>query len=172
MFILLQVKKRPYDVLNTRKTEFDTDFVQFKRDIEDLRLRLQEFLDKKFEDIPSAARSLELLEKFEKIKGLGLALAEKYEKCLSVFEVELEDIRKLFNRDNAEPPIPRNSPPITVSLILSKRFLSLMVCSRGEFCGAVNSLNARNRPWMFSLRVPRICWLGLMVFGPFASSTR
>ena len=114
---MVQVKKRPYDVLNTRKTEFDTDFVQFKRDIEELRLRLQEFLDKKFEDVPSSARSLELLEKFEKIKGLGLALGEKYEKCLSVFDVELEDIRKLFNRDYNEPPIPRNNPPISVSFI-------------------------------------------------------
>ena len=50
--MITQVKKRPYDVLNTRKNEFDTDFTQFRRDIEDLRVRLQDFLDKKFEEIP------------------------------------------------------------------------------------------------------------------------
>ena len=50
--MITQVKKRPYDVLNTLKNEFDGDFIQFRRDIEDLRLRLQDFLDKKFEDIP------------------------------------------------------------------------------------------------------------------------
>ena len=50
--MITQVKKRPYDVLNTRRNEFDTDFTQFRRDIEDLRIRLQDFLDKKFEEIP------------------------------------------------------------------------------------------------------------------------
>jgi dynein heavy chain len=120
-----KVKKRPYDVLNTRKTEFDSDFVQFKRDIEDLRIRLQDFLDKKLEDVPSSIRSLELLEKFEKIKNLGLFLAEKYEKCLIVFETELEDLRKLFNRDNVTPPIPRNHPPFSVLLFPS----SYRMCS-------------------------------------------
>ncbi len=63
----------------------------------------------------SSARSLELLEKFEKIKGLGLNLAEKYERCLAVFDTELENLRKMFNRDNMEPPIPRNQPPYSVS---------------------------------------------------------
>ncbi len=50
--MITQVKKRPYDVLNTRKNEFDTDFTQFRRDIEDLRIRLQDFLDRKFDEIP------------------------------------------------------------------------------------------------------------------------
>ena len=114
--LLGQIKKKPYDVLNTRKTEFDTDFVGFKRDLADLRVRLQEFLDKKFEEIPSCARALALLAKFEKIKALGLDLSEKYDRIFTVFGDELDEIRKMYNHEKNDPPVPRNLPPISVSI--------------------------------------------------------
>jgi dynein heavy chain len=44
--LVTQIKKKPYDVLNTRKTEFDSDFDQFMDDVDELRHRLQDFLDK------------------------------------------------------------------------------------------------------------------------------
>ncbi len=49
--IVASIKRKPHDVLNTHKNEFDADYVTFQSDMTDLRIRLQEFLDKKFEDI-------------------------------------------------------------------------------------------------------------------------
>ena len=112
--LITQVKKKPYDVLNTRKNEFDADFVQFKQDIADLLGRLQDFLDKSFENIPSVMRALVLLGRFEKIKDVGLDLREKYEFALSQYGKELEEIRKIYQRDRTEPPIGRNLPPMAV----------------------------------------------------------
>ena len=69
-------KKKPYDVLNTRRRDFDTDFDQFQSDIQDLLQRLQDFLDDKFTTVPSVMRALDLLAKFEKIKHVGLDLTD------------------------------------------------------------------------------------------------
>jgi dynein heavy chain len=112
--LISNFKKKPYDMLNTRKTDFDGDFTQFKQDVSDLLARLQDFLDKSFESIPSVMRALVLLGRFEKIKVLGLDLRDKYDATLAQYGRELEEIRKIYQKDRAEPPIGRNLPPMAV----------------------------------------------------------
>jgi hypothetical protein len=79
-----------------------------------------------------------LLAKFEKIKALNLDLQEKYDKCFAVFTKELDEVRKIYTRDKAEPPIPRNLPPISVRsgsvstfeyICVNFRFAGLASCS-------------------------------------------
>jgi dynein heavy chain, axonemal len=122
--LITQVKKKPYDVLNTRKTEFDTDFVQFKQDIADLLGRLQDFLDKSFDSIPSVMRALVLLGRFERIKELGLDLHEKYEATLGQYAKEIEEIRKIYQRDRTDPPIGRNLPPMAGRITWARQLFS------------------------------------------------
>ena len=41
--IVTSMKKKPYDYLDQRKTEFDTDFEEFKRQINELHVSLIKF---------------------------------------------------------------------------------------------------------------------------------
>lgn len=122
--LISQIKKKPYDVLNTRKTEFDTDFVQFKQDIADLLTRLQDFLDRSFDSIPSVMRALVLLARFERLKNLGLDLHEKYEATLVQYGKELEEIRKIYQHDRTDPPIGRNLPPMAGRITWARQLFS------------------------------------------------
>jgi len=122
--LLGNVKKKPYDVLNTRKTEFDSDFLQFKQDVVDLRTRLQDFLDKSFSSTTSVLRGLVLLSRFERIKHLDINLSEKYESTLIQYGKELEEIRKIYQRDRGEPPIGRNLPPMTGRIFWARQLFS------------------------------------------------
>ena len=43
------VKKKTYDILDHRKSDFDTDYIEFKGQFENLRQQMQNFLDTWFE---------------------------------------------------------------------------------------------------------------------------
>ena len=43
------VKKKTYDILDHRKGDFDTDYMEFKGQFENLRQQMQNFLDTWFE---------------------------------------------------------------------------------------------------------------------------
>lgn len=106
-------------MLNTRTTDFDEDYEQFQGDMEDLRLRLQEFCDSSFEKVNSCMNALNLLERFERIKHVGLNLDDKYNSTFELFGKEVEDTRKVYQRDRNDPPIARNLPPMAVSISLA-----------------------------------------------------
>jgi dynein heavy chain len=117
-------KKKPYDVLNTRKRDFDTDFEQFKSDIADLLTRLQDFTDGCFEHITSAMRSLELLQRFEKIKCVGLELDDKYRAVFKHYAKELDEVRKMYQSQKEEPSIGRNLPPLAGRIIWARQLFA------------------------------------------------
>ena len=117
-------KKKPYDVLNTRRRDFDTDFDQFQSDIQDLLQRLQDFLDDKFTTVPSVMRALDLLAKFEKIKHVGLDLTDKYELVLRTFGKELDEVRKVYSAEKREPSIGRNLPPLAGRIIWARQLFA------------------------------------------------
>lgn len=59
--IVSAVKKKTYDILDHRKTEFDSDFDEFKRQVIDLELQLQSFIDSSISNMPSLLHALNLL---------------------------------------------------------------------------------------------------------------
>eukprot|EP00043_Microstomoeca_roanoka_P013217 m.129292 g.129292 ORF g.129292 m.129292 type:complete len:4796 (-) comp15694_c0_seq1:72-14459(-) len=117
-------KKKPYDVLNTRRRDFDTDFEQFQNDIKDLLQRLQDFTDDSFAQIPSVMRALSLLAKFEKIKHVGLDLREKYDLVLRAYGKELEEVRKVYQAEKQDPSIGRNLPPLAGRIIWARQLFA------------------------------------------------
>ena len=54
-----------------------------------------------------------MLKKFESMPQLALDLEEKWFKCLVAFGKDLENIRKQYQRQKDNPPIPRNMPPVS-----------------------------------------------------------
>lgn len=57
-------------------------------------------------------KAVELLEKFESIKGSQLDMNEKYMKVLFNYGRDLETVRKIYQKYKSEPMIPRNLPPV------------------------------------------------------------
>ncbi|XP_063956179.1 dynein axonemal heavy chain 8-like [Lytechinus pictus] len=110
--IFANVKKKPYDILDHRKIDFDTDFEDFKSSIYDLEYMLQGFLDTSFEKIPTAAQALTLLGRFQRLNFPCLNIDEKYAVVLHHFGSEIEGIKKLYNKHKDDPPIPRDMPPV------------------------------------------------------------
>ncbi|XP_074653701.1 dynein axonemal heavy chain 8-like [Tubulanus polymorphus] len=110
--IFTNVKKKPYDILDHRKLDFDNDFSDFRRQVGDLEFMLQSFMDKCFERIPSSLQALKLLSRFERLNIPNLNVDEKYRAILLYFGGEIETIRKLYQRHKEEPPIPRDMPPV------------------------------------------------------------
>ncbi|XP_074645893.1 dynein axonemal heavy chain 5-like [Tubulanus polymorphus] len=105
-------KKKTYDILDHRKSEFDVDYLDFRRQFENLHSQIQTFMDSWFEKPLSTDKALALLDKFQKIGGAKLHLQDKLMKILNVYVKDLEMVRKLYQKNKADPPIPRNLPPI------------------------------------------------------------
>ncbi|XP_064627182.1 dynein axonemal heavy chain 5-like isoform X2 [Lineus longissimus] len=114
-------KKKNYDILDHRKTEFDQDFVEFCRQFDFLQSQIQIFMDGWFDKTLSTEKALALLAKFERIGGAKLDMNEKFNKILLNYGKDLEMVRKLYQKHKADPPIPRNLPPITGKIAWSRQ---------------------------------------------------
>ncbi|KAJ1345302.1 hypothetical protein BSLG_000815 [Batrachochytrium salamandrivorans] len=112
--ILTQMQRKPYDILDHRKMEYDSDYNNFKKQVSDLEGTLQKFIDSSFEHITSTEQSLELLFKFSQIKDMQLDFESKSHALFVHYtRKELEGVRKLYQKYKDAPPIPRNTPPVS-----------------------------------------------------------
>ena len=106
------IKQKPYDPLDIRQLEFDDDQVAFFASMRENQDRLQLFCNRLFES-DDVGRRLQLLEDFEHIKFLGVELYPHYQHTLNnILSRELDHVRKIYLADRADPPIPRNMPPL------------------------------------------------------------
>ncbi|XP_052714224.1 dynein axonemal heavy chain 5-like isoform X2 [Crassostrea angulata] len=110
--IVTNMKKKPYDFLDQRKTEFELDFDEFKRMVAELHQNIQMFMDQKFEKIVSTTRALVLLQRFEKLNLPGLGIYDKYQRILSHYGKDIENVSKLYQKNKNDPPVARDLPPI------------------------------------------------------------
>ena len=125
------LKKRPYDLLDSRKTEFDADYEEFKRQVQDVETGLQQLMTASFEGITSTQRALSQLERFERLQvccyspGLSginpvcpqlscLNIHGQYELLLLQYaKNDLTYAQTLYNTHRHNPPIDRDMPPVT-----------------------------------------------------------
>ncbi|KAG5461780.1 MAG: dynein heavy chain, N-terminal region 1-domain-containing protein, partial [Olpidium bornovanus] len=120
--ILTQMQRKPYDILDHRKMEYDSDYLTFKKQIQDLEANLQQFIDSSFERISSTEQSLTLLGKFSQIQGMQLDLESKYHTVFVHYtRRDLEGVRKLYEKHKATPPIPRNTPPVSGAIAWARQ---------------------------------------------------
>ncbi|XP_022805941.1 dynein heavy chain 5, axonemal-like [Stylophora pistillata] len=114
VLIVTTMKKKPYDLLDYRKMDFDADFEEFKRQINDLQVQLQIFMDNSFDRIPSTQRALRLIRKFERLSldSLKDTIQEKYERILMYYGRDIDTIQKIYQRHRNDPPVAWDLPPI------------------------------------------------------------
>lgn len=65
--IVDDVKRKPYDLLDFSRTQFDRDYLEFNVNIHDLEISLQAFINRSFENISSTQHALSLLAQFKAI---------------------------------------------------------------------------------------------------------
>ncbi|GAB5571478.1 dynein axonemal heavy chain 8 isoform X1 [Prionailurus iriomotensis] len=113
------VKKKQYDILDPRRTEFDTDFSEFMTKINGLEIQIQAFMNSTFGKILSSQQALQLLQRFQKlnIPCLQLEINHTIERILQYYVAELEATKKLYHSQKDDPPLARNMPPIAGKIL-------------------------------------------------------
>uniref|UniRef100_A0A4W3JT40 Dynein heavy chain 5, axonemal-like n=1 Tax=Callorhinchus milii TaxID=7868 RepID=A0A4W3JT40_CALMI len=111
--IVNSTMSKSYNVLDYRKQEFDNDYLEFRYQIEGLYQSLQMFVDSWFEQSLTTERMLDLLAKFERIAGAQLDLTDKYLVVLQRYGRDLDFVRKTYQKQKENPPIPRNVPSVS-----------------------------------------------------------
>jgi dynein heavy chain len=107
----VRTPSKPYDPLDIRQLNFEADSENFFAAMADCKLKLQNFCTSSLEG-KTSQRRLQLLEQFAPIAHLGIDLEPHYRDIMAVFAKELESVRKTYMGDRANPPIPRNVPPL------------------------------------------------------------
>ncbi|XP_071074543.1 dynein axonemal heavy chain 8 [Dasypus novemcinctus] len=113
------VKKKQYDILDPRRTEFETDFSDFMSKIHSLEIQMQTFMNSTFGKILSSQQALQLLQRFQKlnIPCLQLEIHHTIELILQYYVAELEAIKKLYHSQKDDPPLARNMPPVAGKIL-------------------------------------------------------
>ncbi|XP_057650536.1 dynein axonemal heavy chain 8 isoform X2 [Chionomys nivalis] len=113
------IKKNQYDILDPRRTEFDTDFSDFMSKINTLEIQIQAFMNSTFGKILSSQQALQLLQRFQKlnIPCLQLEINHTIERILQCYVAELEATKKLYHSQKDDPPLARNMPPIAGKIL-------------------------------------------------------
>ncbi|NXL61516.1 DYH5 protein, partial [Chordeiles acutipennis] len=115
------VKKRHYNFLDQRKMDFDQDYENFCREINDLHDQLRIFMDTTFENIVNTERALSMLKKFEsRLQIPSLGIDEKYQKILQNYGNDIETVCKIYTRQKQDPPLARNLPPIAGKILWAR----------------------------------------------------
>uniref|UniRef100_A0A452H148 Dynein axonemal heavy chain 5 n=1 Tax=Gopherus agassizii TaxID=38772 RepID=A0A452H148_9SAUR len=119
--IATNTKSKTYDVLDHRKQEFEKDYLEFKNQIEGLHQSMQELVDSWFEKSLTTEQMLGLLMKFEHLGKDHIDLTEKNIIVVQRYSRELDLVRKLYQKQKENPPMPRNVPPVTGKIIWARQ---------------------------------------------------
>uniref|UniRef100_A0A8V0X370 Dynein axonemal heavy chain 5 n=1 Tax=Gallus gallus TaxID=9031 RepID=A0A8V0X370_CHICK len=114
------MKKKDYNFLDQRKADFDRDYEEFCKEINDLHSQLKIFMDNTFENIPNTERALCMLKKFERLQIPNLGINEMYQKILQNYGYDIEAVCKLYTRQKQDPPLARNLPPIAGKILWAR----------------------------------------------------
>ncbi|KAM4694178.1 LOW QUALITY PROTEIN: dynein axonemal heavy chain 8 [Discoglossus pictus] len=89
-------KSKVFDILDPRKSEFDTDYTEFMAKISDLETQIQAFMNNCFGRILSSQQALRLLKRFEKldIPCLQSEISNTVGMILHNYMAELESTKK------------------------------------------------------------------------------
>ena len=124
--IVEDFKKKPYDLLDYTKNQFDRDYLEFNVSIHELETALQGFINASFENIMSTEHALGLLKQFQAVlqrDNLKADLDSKYMVIFHNYGLDLETVQKLYEKHKNNPPMSRNEPPVTGNIKWARQLL-------------------------------------------------
>uniref|UniRef100_A0A8C3KPH9 Dynein axonemal heavy chain 5 n=1 Tax=Calidris pygmaea TaxID=425635 RepID=A0A8C3KPH9_9CHAR len=98
------MKKRHYNFLDQRKPDFDQDYEEFCKEINDLHVGIFKII-------------IIFLSRLQ-IPNLGID--EKYQKILQNYGHDIETVCKIYTRQKHNPPLARNLPPIAGKILWAR----------------------------------------------------
>ncbi|XP_075316794.1 dynein axonemal heavy chain 8-like [Odontesthes bonariensis] len=112
--VSMNLKRKKYDMLSPRTTEFETDFVNFMAQMSHIEVSLQAFMCSYFSNIISSQQALCLLQRFQKLNLPCLAthISNILGVILQHFASEVEFVKKVFDNQKDDIPLSRNMPPV------------------------------------------------------------
>ncbi|KAM6224385.1 dynein axonemal heavy chain 5 [Rhynchocyon petersi] len=119
--IVMTIKKKEYNFLDQRKMEFDQDYEEFCKRIQDLHNELQKFMDATFATIQNTNQALSMLKKFERLSIPNLGIDNKYQLILKNYGADIDMISKLYTKHKYDPPLARDQPPIAGKILWARQ---------------------------------------------------
>ncbi|KAJ8970193.1 hypothetical protein NQ314_001340, partial [Rhamnusium bicolor] len=108
------VMNKPYDYLDQRNTEYESDFKSFLALTDELKDGIAETIERNFDSVWETPQGIQFLTRFEKVsEKIPLArMDEKYDRILRYCEKEVDRIIKMYKKQKDDPPVPHMFPPI------------------------------------------------------------
>ncbi|CAD7698753.1 unnamed protein product [Ostreobium quekettii] len=122
--IVDDVKRKPYDLLDYSKNQFDRDYLEFNVNIHDLEMALQGFINSSFENITSTDHALNLLRQFQSIlqrESLKADLNAKYMVIFQNYGLDVDAVQKIYETHKSNPPVVRNAPPVAGNIMWARQ---------------------------------------------------
>uniref|UniRef100_UPI0037E892BB dynein axonemal heavy chain 8-like n=1 Tax=Semicossyphus pulcher TaxID=241346 RepID=UPI0037E892BB len=112
--VSMNLKRKQYDMLALRSSEFETDFAKFMSQISHIEIQLQAFMSSCFSKIISSQQALTLIQRFQRlnIPCLDADISNVLGLILQHYAKELEFVKKLYDKERDNPPLARNMPPV------------------------------------------------------------
>ena len=114
--VLLALKKKAGNLLDSTASSFDRDFVLFNSQVDELDRYTLEFIEDRFEEVSgNILHSLDLLTKYQKVferDKVRKRLDRKFTSLFLAYGEELDEIKALYEREKQDPPLARNLPPV------------------------------------------------------------
>ncbi|XP_076826555.1 dynein axonemal heavy chain 5 isoform X2 [Brachyhypopomus gauderio] len=119
--IVLTMKRKQYNFLDQRKTDFDQDYEEFCKQTAELHNQLKTFMDNTFDRIQSTDRALNVLMKFERLGIPDLGISGKYQKVLQNYSRDIDMVSRVYTKQKEDPPLARDHPPIAGRILWARQ---------------------------------------------------
>ncbi|XP_077412422.1 dynein axonemal heavy chain 8-like [Vanacampus margaritifer] len=110
-----ELKNKQADVFASRTVAFEADYEAFMAHISTLEEQLKVFMNSSFARFDSSQQALGVIQRFQKlnIPCLKAEMPAALGSILQLYVSEVEAVSKIFEKQNEDPPLGRNMPPVS-----------------------------------------------------------
>lgn len=117
---------KPYELLDYDKLAFEEDRLSFDASIREVERLLVRFINASFETISSTDASLRVLQQLQAVLDRPLLKDDINSKLVVVFHnygLDLETVRRMYEKQKGAPPTVRNVPPVTGAITWARQLM-------------------------------------------------
>lgn len=127
--VINTARNKPYDVLDTRKTEFDKDYQIFIDQMRKVEQEMVSFMDSCFAKVQHTDATIALITRFANLDlpFLHKYILDKYSHTLTNYVKDQEYLKKLYLTQKDDPPYPNNTPDLAGKLMWCRQLLRKLI---------------------------------------------